>query len=145
MKTTKTEEPEIKTPEVKQPEVKTPEIKTPEVKQPEVKVDTTKKFVPLPNTAVATDTGIVYKVQIGAYKDQVPLTIANQFVKIASRGISTAKQDNGITLLTVGSFKTYEEAVKARNAIVEQGVDAFVIATKMNKKVFIQQSLDGDD
>jgi cell division protein FtsN len=99
----------------------------------------------MPNTALASDTGIVYKVQIGAYKDQVPINIANQFVKIASQGISTAKQDNGITLLTVGSFKTYAEAVKARNAIVAQGVDAFVIATKNNKKVFIQEELEEEE
>lgn len=127
------------------PDNKTPDTKTPDTNPPVVKVDTTKPFVPVPNTAFANDTGIVYKVQIGAYKDQVPIGIANQFVKIAEQGISTAKQDNGITLLTVGSFKTYKEAEKARNAIAEQGIDAFVIATRMNKKIFIQENLDDDN
>ncbi|MEW6467281.1 MAG: hypothetical protein AB1458_00065 [Bacteroidota bacterium] len=114
-------------------------------KDPEPKKDTPVVFVPIPNTATASDTGVVYKVQIGAYKEQVPITIANQFVKIASQGISTAKQDNGITLVTVGSFKTYAEAVKAREAIIAQGVDAFVIATKNNKKIFIQENLDEEE
>lgn len=87
-----------------------------------------------------TETGVVFKVQIGAFKEEVPLEIANQFIQLAGKGIKNYKDDNGLTVYTLGSFKTYEDASKLKAEITLIVKDAFVVAYNNGKKVSIDEA-----
>jgi N-acetylmuramoyl-L-alanine amidase len=119
-----------------------PEIRNdPVVKEP---VDTTapkQPYVVKPNTA-ETDSGVVFKVQIGAFKDEVPIDIANKFIRIQKQGIKNyLDESSGLTVYTVGRFRTYEEAQKTRDGVMEQGMaDAFVIAFKDGIKIPVEDA-----
>jgi hypothetical protein len=88
------------------------------------------------------DSGLVYKVQIGAFKDEVPLEIANKFLKIARKGIKNYKDDNGLTIYTVGVYRSYEEASKIKGEVAaEAGItDAFIIAYNNGKKISVEEA-----
>lgn len=98
-----------------------------------------KNTVELNNTATS-DSGVVFKVQIGAFKDEVPLEIANQFLKIASKGIKNYKDANGLTIYTLGSFKTYDEALQLKNEIGTIVSDAFVVAYNNGSKISLDEA-----
>lgn len=75
-----------------------------------------------------------YCVQLGAFKEEVPLELANSFFKISARGIKNFKDDNGFTTFTVGNFKTREEALPLKKEMLEKGFQgAFIIAVPANK------------
>ncbi len=93
------------------------------------------------NNNFPAGTGIVYKVQIGAFYDEVPLDMANKFLKIAHKGILNYKDNSGMTIYTVGNFKTYDEAnaLKAEVA-AEELTDAFVVAYRDGQKISIEEA-----
>jgi hypothetical protein len=102
---------------------------------------------PALNEAIASqssvpDTGLVYQVQIGAFKDEVPLEIANRYLKIAKKGIRSRKDQNGLTIYSVGAYRTYEEANVARAEVVaDSGVtDAFIVAYNDGKKITLEEA-----
>ncbi|HEY6160033.1 MAG TPA: hypothetical protein VI112_02390, partial [Bacteroidia bacterium] len=116
------------------------------VTQPETTIVDTSAFAPKqpyvlhPNTAV-TDTGIVFKVQIGAFKDEVPIDIANKFIRIHEQGIKNFEDADGLTVYTVGSFLSYDDAAKTKEDVAGQGItDAFVIAFKDGKKITVEDA-----
>ncbi|MCW3102056.1 MAG: WD40-like beta Propeller containing protein [Bacteroidetes bacterium] len=92
------------------------------------------------NNTMPVDTGIVFKVQIGAFKDEVPLEIANQFLKIANRGIKNYKDANGLTIYTVGNFKTYDAALSLKNEIIAIVKDAFIVAYNNGNKISVEEA-----
>jgi hypothetical protein len=85
--------------------------------------------------------GIVFKVQIGAFSQEVPLEIANKFLKIAKKGIKNYKDENGLTIYTVGKYATYEEADKSRQEVAAEGLpDAFIVAYADGKKIPVDEA-----
>ncbi len=108
------------------------------------KNDSTKKEITnnkVENNPPSTEIGVIFKVQIGAFKDEVPLDIANKFLKVASKGIKNHKDENGLTIYTVGSYKTYEEASKMKNELLEAELtDAFIVAYKDGKKIPVEEA-----
>lgn len=75
-----------------------------------------------------------YCVQLGAFKGEVPLELANRFFKISARGIKNFKDDNGFTTFTVGNFKTHDEAIPLKNEMLEKGFQgAFIVAVPATK------------
>jgi hypothetical protein len=92
------------------------------------------------NNQVVPDSGLVFKVQIGAFKDEVPLEIANQFLKIASKGIKSYKDSNGLTIYTLGGFRSYEEALQLRNEIAGTVKDAFIVAYNNGNKISVEEA-----
>jgi cell division protein FtsN len=71
----------------------------------------------------------IYSVQIGAFKEEVPLETANKFLTLAAKGIKNLKTDLGITVYTIGNFSSREEALSLKNQLIEKGFkDAFVVA-----------------
>ncbi|MBN8703882.1 MAG: SPOR domain-containing protein, partial [Bacteroidetes bacterium] len=81
----------------------------------------------------------VYAIQIGAFKNEVPIEMANSFIKLASRkgNIKNFVDENGMTVYSIGGFTDYDQAAKFKQEIVTQeGIkDAFLIATQNGKKV----------
>ena len=86
------------------------------------------------------DSGIVFKVQIGAFKDEVPLDMANKFLKIAKKGIRNYNDENGLTIYSVGVFKTYDEAAKVKGDVATEAAinDAFIVAYKDGVKISVE-------
>jgi hypothetical protein len=88
------------------------------------------------------DSGVVFKVQIGAFKDEVPLVIANKFLKVANRGVKNYKDSNGLTIYTVGTYRSYEEASAAKSEISAAAniTDAFIVAYKDGLKIPVDEA-----
>jgi hypothetical protein len=102
---------------------------------------------PVVTQAQEMEPGIVFKVQIGAFNQEVPLDIANKFLKIAKKGIKNYKDESGLTIYTVGKYKTYEEADKSRQEVAAEGLpDAFIVAYSDGKKIPVDaaQKLSGN-
>ncbi len=92
----------------------------------------------LPNTTKIKEepaTGeLSYCVQLGTFKEDVPLELANKFLKISARGIKNFKDNNGFTTFTVGNFKTHDEAINLKKEMLEKGFQgAFIVAFPTNK------------
>jgi len=89
---------------------------------------------------ISNSNGIVYKVQIGAFKSEVPVVIANKFLTIAKKGITNYKDESGLTIYTVGEFKTYDEASLVKADVVKSGIlDAFIVAYKEGTKISLNE------
>lgn len=93
------------------------------------------------SSSQANNSGIIFKIQIGAFNDEVPLEIANKFIKIASKGIKTYKDNNGLTVYTVGNLKTYDEANLLKSEVVAESLtDAFIIAFRNGEKIPVEEA-----
>jgi hypothetical protein len=90
--------------------------------------------ITIPN--VKSDTGVIFKVQIGAFKEQVPIEIANKFLLFARRGVASSVDENGNTVYTIGQVKSYDDAQFLKEEATAKGIpDAFILAFKNGKKV----------
>jgi hypothetical protein len=83
--------------------------------------------------------GVVFKIQIGAFKEEVPLDIANKFILIARKGIETYTDNAGLTIYTVGNCKSYEEASALKTEVDAADLkDSFIVAYKNGEKVALE-------
>jgi cell division protein FtsN len=72
-------------------------------------------------------TAIKFKVQIGSYKNQLPIEVLSKFMEI--EGVDQTEIDGGLTRYTAGEFDSYKEAQDFKDEIVAKGIGgAFVIA-----------------
>lgn len=80
---------------------------------------------------------IDFRVQIGAFKETIPLETAQQYLAI--EGIREV-QDGELTTLTVGEFETYQEAEAFRQTIVDtlEIKDAFIVAFNNGVKLDVK-------
>lgn len=107
------------------------------------KASTSGVNIPKTDNNISTDNSeIIFKVQVGAYEKQVPTNVVSSLLKIASmKDFEQKANEKGVTLYTVGKFKTYEEAVQTKNIVVNSGApDAFVIAFKGNKQISVDEA-----
>ena len=111
-----------------------------------VNVNNTRKFkdevVSVDNMNIrATLMGKVeYRVQIGAFKENVPQNLIEMYFELD--GIQEF-QDDELTCLTVGKFSTYDEAKTYQQELKANGMnDAFVIAIHNKKKISLQKAKD---
>jgi epidermal growth factor receptor substrate 15 len=88
--------------------------------------------------------GLEFKIQLGAFKDEVPLEIASQFLLVASYGINHYINSQGLTIYSVGSYSDYASAHKMRVLFAdEKGFkDAFVAPYYKGNKVSINEALE---
>jgi len=86
---------------------------------------------------VATpDTGIVYKIKIGAFKDDVPVDVANKFLKMKTKGSINFTTENGITVYTLGNFKDAKEATKIKSDVDQMNLkDVSILSYSDGKKL----------
>ncbi len=88
------------------------------------------------NGVKANDDGITFKVQIGAFHNQVPQQIADTWLKVKTWPIKYI-QVNGLYLYTIGSFTEARFAQKLRGDVVGLGItDAFITVFKDGKKLY---------
>ncbi len=84
--------------------------------------------------------GLVYKVQIGAFRNPIPQNLFKGFAPLMAE-----KTTSGITRYTAGIFVSERDAVIARNEIRTLGYkDAFVVAFLNGKRVSISQARQTD-
>jgi hypothetical protein len=71
---------------------------------------------------------VKFKVQIGAYKNQLPTEVLSKFME--SEGVEQTELEGGLTRYTAGGeFSSYEEAEAFKTKVVEGGIGgAFIIA-----------------
>ena len=83
------------------------------------------------------------RVQIGVFRNAVPLEVMDTFLRLASsRGISSQKGSDGLTTFTVGNLKDLKEANELKASLQKDGLtDAFVVGYVGKKKVSVDEVL----
>lgn len=80
--------------------------------------------------------GIVFKIQIGAFKENVPMDKVQSILKIASMGLSNEIDSRGLHIFYAGNFSNVADASSAKSEIVKSGIaDAFIVAFSNGKKI----------
>ncbi len=93
------------------------------------------------NTSIIESDGVIFKIQIGAFSEEVPLDIANKFLKIARLGIKNYKDNTGLTIYTVGNLKTYDEAISLKKEVAAESLpDAFIVAYRNGEKIPVDEA-----
>jgi hypothetical protein len=83
---------------------------------------------------------IVYKVQLGAFRNEVPVEIMNKYLLIADKGIANFKSGD-LTIYTVGNYKDAVAAEAVKSEVVSKGItDAFVIAFNNGEKITLEEA-----
>jgi hypothetical protein len=85
-----------------------------------------------PNKSVSCSSGLVYRVQIGAFSNSIPKYLFNEFSPISSEKV---KSGNIIRYMT-GSFKSSDAVINAKTQIRALGYsDAFAVAYYNGKRI----------
>jgi len=88
------------------------------------------------NGVKATEDGVTFKVQIGAYKRQVPQAVADNWLKVKTWPVKYITI-NDLYLYTIGSFTERKFAKQLRDEVIGLGLtDAFVVVYKDGKKLY---------
>lgn len=77
----------------------------------------------------ATEAGMLFKVQIGAYTNEPRKT------KFSNAGNVSIDLVNGMYKVTVGNFKTLEDALKHRDVLKSKGYDGFIAKYKNGVRI----------
>ncbi|MDQ3190122.1 MAG: hypothetical protein M3Q58_00855 [Bacteroidota bacterium] len=85
-----------------------------------------------------------FKVQIGAFKEEVPLDIATKFLKISYLGINHYLNGEGLTVYSVGKYFNYTSANQMKDILIDSHdlKGAFVVAYYQQKKISINQAME---
>jgi len=100
--------------------------------------DTLTLYKPSPNAeekkAIVT-IGILYKIQIGAYKGKIPES-ANKLIKKLStiRKVENHVNDKKFKIYTTGNLRLYTEAVTMLSQVKQEGIKTAVITAYQNGK-----------
>jgi len=106
------------------------EVTVPALEKPEpVKEDTSNK-------------GIVYKVQIGAFRKEPPDWTNRLFKKLSLiRKIDNYKDGSGVTVYTTGELRSYADAVEMQKQVKVEGVrDAIIAAYKDGVRIKVSEA-----
>ena len=103
--------------------------------------------VPAPRPSLKYSTAVkegmpVYKVQVGAFRGDVPPVIIQKFVSAAPDApLEKFLNSEGITVYTLGNFYTFEEAAGLRKHMLEKGIsDAFVVAFHEGSRIPVEEA-----
>ncbi len=143
-KVTETKPVETKTVETKPVETKVTETKPVETKVTETKpvetkvavtkpVETVKTTTPVASVnktnSSASETGMTYKVQLGAFSNEPNKS------KFSSVGKVNIDFINGLYKVTTGNFSTKEEAIKYSSELQSKGISSFVVKYKNGQRI----------
>jgi hypothetical protein len=85
---------------------------------------------------VKTPSGLVYRVQIGAFRKPIPTNVYSQFTPVSGE-----LQSNGLTVYMAGYFNNASNAINARKQIQTLGYsDAFIVAYCNGKKLTLGEA-----
>jgi hypothetical protein len=81
--------------------------------------------------------GVYYKVQVGAFRKDIPQNLYDEFAPISGESLS-----NGITRYTAGFFVQYNNADQVKKEIRSLGYsDAFVVAFRDGKRIPLYEAM----
>ena len=90
-----------------------------------------------------TVSGIVFKVQIGAYRTEVDLSSNSALSQLSGDGVEYTRNGTGLLIYTAGSFTDKAAADALKEKAVRGGVpDAFVVAYNNGVKISVRQALE---
>lgn len=96
-----------------------------------------------PSSSANANSGIEFKVQIGAYANTMPTDVAQILLEFSEYGTTKIPGNNGLKIYLLGSFKSYDEASVVKGRIQTKGLkDVFIVAYKGSTKIDIQTALD---
>lgn len=95
-----------------------------------------------PEQQAVVPTGIIYKIQIGAFKGKIPETANKQIKKISIiRKVENYVDDKGVKVYTTGNLKSFAEAGTMLNQVKQEGVKNAVITAYQNgKKITVAEA-----
>lgn len=81
-----------------------------------------------------------FRVQVGAFNALVPGAVAQKYLEVDD---IRENQQNGLTVLTVGNFETYQAAADYRESLKSKGLeDAFVVAFNLGNKIPLKEAIE---
>lgn len=85
---------------------------------------------------------IEFRVQIGAFRQNVPFEVVEALLRISDKGIHRETDERGLHIFYAGKFSDYNEALELKKVVVENGIkDAFVVAIENGKRISVQDAL----
>ena len=86
--------------------------------------------------------GIIYKIQLGAYSRGIPNNMKSVFSKISViRKVENYTDDKGVVVYTTGNLTSYDDAVLMQNQIRREGIKDPIIAAYLNgKRITLEQA-----
>jgi len=97
-------------------------------------------------TAIENNSGISYKIQLGAYSRGIPNSMKPVFKKISIlRKVENYTDENGVVVYTTGNLTNYEDAVVMQKQVKQEGVKDCKIAAYLNgKRITLEQAKELD-
>jgi len=90
--------------------------------------------------------GIRFKVQLGAFRQNVPFETVEAFLKVSDKGIVRVTDERALNIFYAGDFADFESARILKEEIVSKGVtDAFVVALQDGKRIPLTDVLQGKE
>jgi hypothetical protein len=85
---------------------------------------------------------VVYKIQVGSFKTKMPDLAAKAIKKLELlRKVDRFKDEKGITVLTTGSLKSYQEALTLQTQVKLEGIKtATISAYKNGKRITLEEA-----
>jgi hypothetical protein len=116
-----------------------PVSEPPELIIPPILIDNEKveSETPKPKTS-----GVVYKIQLGAYSRGIPNNQKQAFSKISViRKVENYTDAKGVVVYTTGNLTNYEDAVLMQNQVRQEGIKDPLIAAYLNgKRITLEQA-----
>ena len=86
--------------------------------------------------------GIIYRIQLGAYSRGIPNNMKSVFSKISViRKVENYTDDKGVVVYTTGNLTSYDDAVLMQNQIRREGIKDPIIAAYLNgKRITLEQA-----
>ena len=86
---------------------------------------------------------IEFRVQIGAFSNEVPIEVVDLLISVSNTGIKKSRTEQGLTIYTAGSFRNYDDAEILKNRIITEGIpDAFIVAFVNDRRITVQEALE---
>ena len=88
--------------------------------------------------------GIVYKIQLGAYSRGIPNTLKPVFSKISVlRKVENYTDENGVVVYTTGNLTKYDDAIEMQKQVKQEGIKDPKIAAYLNgKRITLEQAIE---
>lgn len=127
------------------------EIENKNAVQPDALIESPELIIPpvlIDNNEVDSSTpkpkpsGIIYKIQLGAFSRGIPNNMKTVFSKISViRKVENYTDDKGVVVYTTGNLTNYNDAVLMQNQIRQEGIKDPIIAAYLNgKRITLEQA-----
>ena len=85
--------------------------------------------------------GVTFKIQLGSFREKIPMDIFNKYIKLGS--ITHEKDADGLTKYFVGPFEGYEQAKAFRAELDELDIPgAFIVGEYQGKTISAKEALE---